>query len=1325
MTKNFFLLVLCLTLPSVYLSVSAQAPGDAFKNLASLPLQTPQAAALSRYVEYPVSYYNGLAQVSIPIYEIVSGDISVPIALSYHGGGIKVQEEASWVGLGWTLNAGGVIIHDVKGGNDEVGINQAFNAVYPNTQLNTYIETPFATGKTGCSMYTNTGALWNCASLMSLLGNVDGEPDMYAYNFGNYSGKFFSGSGQFVDVSHNNIKFAQSAGGFTAITPDGCTYEFLAVEKAWSYPRTTSVNTAYYLTKITSPKGKTVTFQYKSFKQLIDLNGLSWSNQYPNINYAWGPEQTVMQFPSLTENFSNYEMLSTNSYPYPTPPSGVSGLHQAYSSTTSTTLYLDKIVFDIGWVDFIKSPRTDLYGVKLDAINVSRGPLVKSIPFTYNYFVSSGIGDDMYNPNKVGLFLDQPVDGHVIEYPSSYRNRRLKLTSVTVEGNSAHNFEYYENSNLPYKTSFAQDYWGYYNGKNNPSLIPDYTLYSQQRTLSSRLSSWIGADRNPDDNYIRMGSLKKIIYPTGGFSQFNYEMNEWNNLSPEQMTSYRKVTYGDVDAGVGNKKIYFTISTNTYCDIWGGLYCNEMLDMNSSSYNCGCYTCSGGGPNALYAVIEKADPNTHAIIGSTQWQFDILNNTVKSANGSIYQTNQLFAPGTYCMTINYPDNHTPPGNIPYNRRAELYISYYEPIAGQTNNKATGAGLRINSIQQIDPVAMQSLVRNFTYSGGKIMRYPAFNSDAKQLYSIWGSNATATADYRFYYLYSTPAFPLSTSANGCAVGYDMVTESIVGSSSIGKTQYEYKNRSDVATSQPDVYMPGLPTTGYLDNGFLKRVAVYDKDNILVKESINDQLTILSATYWPFKTRFAADNPSDTRLDLINLQVSTFYPVQVGKVLNFTTTNKDYANGTTLTNTKTYSYNSNGLLSQESTTSSDGSSVINSYSYASDYTGVSTGWIKDLRDRNMIGIPLEIYNKRNGLVAGGTFSTYLTHDNIITPDKLYQVETSAPKTIASTVPNGIIPADLKLFGTVSYDASGNLVQSRAENNVYTSYLWGYNKAYPVSKVVGVDYATINNLITNGTVSAAILANPNVSDADMRLQLSNLRTALGTTKSLINTYTYAPLIGITSQTDEKGLITYYSYDSYNRLASIKDYQNKILKQYEYYYSPSIKTAGNNLPYNQEITKYFSKSCSPDQFGRTQISNDVPYTVPANKYVGATQQLANAAATAEINANGQANADALGNCYLYAGPLELTSIENGLGTEVIVRYKCSFFADYYCWLFIQDVATGMYVGGSGGPITLPRDKTAYTILNVPKGKQYKFWLQAQGSSYFETSLQTTILLP
>ncbi|RNC85968.1 MAG: hypothetical protein ED557_04155 [Balneola sp.] len=81
--------------------------------------QSPTAYSLGKYGETPVSLYTGVPDISIPITTITGASYSLPISLSYHAGGIKAQEVASWVGLGWSLNAGGVITRSTRGDADD------------------------------------------------------------------------------------------------------------------------------------------------------------------------------------------------------------------------------------------------------------------------------------------------------------------------------------------------------------------------------------------------------------------------------------------------------------------------------------------------------------------------------------------------------------------------------------------------------------------------------------------------------------------------------------------------------------------------------------------------------------------------------------------------------------------------------------------------------------------------------------------------------------------------------------------------------------------------------------------------------------------------------------------------------------------------------------------------------------------------------------------------------------------------------------------------------------------------------------------------------
>src|ERR1700759_3620789 len=83
------------------------------ETIGKVSIASPNAASLGKYGDIPVSYNTGIPDINIPIYTIKSSQLQLPISLSYHAGGIKVQEQASWVGAGWALNAGGVITRTV------------------------------------------------------------------------------------------------------------------------------------------------------------------------------------------------------------------------------------------------------------------------------------------------------------------------------------------------------------------------------------------------------------------------------------------------------------------------------------------------------------------------------------------------------------------------------------------------------------------------------------------------------------------------------------------------------------------------------------------------------------------------------------------------------------------------------------------------------------------------------------------------------------------------------------------------------------------------------------------------------------------------------------------------------------------------------------------------------------------------------------------------------------------------------------------------------------------------------------------------------------
>jgi hypothetical protein len=80
---------------------------------------SPEAASLGKFAQVPVSLYTGTPNISIPLYDLTVGPLQLPIGLSYHASGIKLEEIPSWVGSGWALNAGGVVTRTVRGKPDD------------------------------------------------------------------------------------------------------------------------------------------------------------------------------------------------------------------------------------------------------------------------------------------------------------------------------------------------------------------------------------------------------------------------------------------------------------------------------------------------------------------------------------------------------------------------------------------------------------------------------------------------------------------------------------------------------------------------------------------------------------------------------------------------------------------------------------------------------------------------------------------------------------------------------------------------------------------------------------------------------------------------------------------------------------------------------------------------------------------------------------------------------------------------------------------------------------------------------------------------------
>ena len=191
---------------------------DEVKDLA--PVE-PTTASLGKYGEYPVNYSNGLPNIEIPIYDVRSGDLSLNLSLKYHGGGLKVNEDATWVGLGWDLFYGGMITRQVNGFPDE---DEDLTRVPDEEELRDALQ------QMDIFAFNRNNDIRNLANPES--GANSFMPDVYHYMLGDYSGKFvLNNEGQAMTVPYVPIQVSNEATLKKIVLPDGTIYQFAKTDK--------------------------------------------------------------------------------------------------------------------------------------------------------------------------------------------------------------------------------------------------------------------------------------------------------------------------------------------------------------------------------------------------------------------------------------------------------------------------------------------------------------------------------------------------------------------------------------------------------------------------------------------------------------------------------------------------------------------------------------------------------------------------------------------------------------------------------------------------------------------------------------------------------------------------------------------------------------------------------------------------------------------------------------------------------------------------------------------------------------------------------------
>jgi len=417
------------------------------------------------------------------------------------------------------------------------------------------------------------------------------------------------------------------------------------------------------------------------------------------------------------------------------------------------------------------------------------------------------------------------------------------------------------------------------------------------------------------------------------------------------------------------------------------------------------------------------------------------------------------------------------------------------------------------------------------------------------------------------------------ADGSPVLYPYVTEYLGDvTTNIGRTEFIFDLGSPVSDNIALIYGPNTASfirqSNSWQRGNLTKKSVFSTSNQLLSETIN-AYTILHEANLPAGMLLHEDDLlTCTTTGCVqflgkNHYSYNYYTVKSGasKPGSTTETIYDPSDQTKSSSVNTSNlYDDNYLQPLQVTRETGPSEQVEnyfkypfSYSFTGTPSGANADGIKYLQDKNISSATIEQYNVRKFLsgtpaarVMGGVLNTYVSGTPY--PAKVWQLEPTTPLlqsafgTGSSVVSNAIsIPTVYQPKISFVYDGYGNISEYQQENDISNSFIWGYNRANIVAKVVGASYSSI--MATPG-LNQTILQNPS-SDNALGIELNKIRSAFPA--ALVTTYVHKPLIGVSNETDPAGKTTFYEYDSFNRLKNIKDYQGNIVKNYQYNYANS----------------------------------------------------------------------------------------------------------------------------------------------------------------------------
>lgn len=1129
---------------------------------------TPEEGALLKYIESPVSPSSGIPGISIPIYTITEGDISFPVSINYNAAGIRVNEVASSVGMGWSLSFP-KIVRVVKGIPDDVDdygfIHEEDYTVAAVENISNHMPAE-----------PDPNDDWQIAmkevQRLVKLNSLDLESDLY---------NIFLPSGESVQFMFNQNRSINNPYGEIVTFPKS----YVKINPVFSG----KTITGWEITDVDGTKYIFIGGDYISGSHGFDYGDLDLPVMphgndpivHPHIN-SWNISQIVSPSGNnLSFSYDSGITYTECSFTNQMKGAGNSGFDSRtyQNKTLGTNKFLESITGSFGQLEILMSGREDYTGgKKIDRIQIisSDNDTLKEVEFDYDYTIDTNSpGTMVYCGGGFGTGEKELI------------SKRLFLEKVIFyDAEQEESQEYgleYDPEVLPHRFSYAQDWWGYYNGQTSNRAM----AYSVNADFWTQDKDVDLPNRHIDITKTQAGLLKKIIYPTGGYTEYTYENNrgvyrhagilfEGNNIIPPVIegvdhvfdyddnytTSGGIVTYDDIPFTIDQDVINYYKEFSWNNDLYIKVYLKTLLS-SSSGVDCSIPFGQIHTPLDCYSRFEIIDVATNQVVETNyNRNGDEYTMSFKVGNtlDGLSAKNYILRMKGYSASGSNPEIFNP---LQQYIDSEISWYVYDPALvtkiGMYDYEIPIGGLRTKKITHVDNpnISGGGLVKEYSYKNSEGIESGTYNVKL-DFFQVVNINRLVVN--------SQNMFPLQTSGSN-VITYQNVKER--------QKPFNQPLNSDVLEIQNQVLYyegTGNKTFGCYYYGW-PNLPVYNSYSAPCFQNPKNGKTF-QTDYEDDKTVFYEFNGGGGVLQE-NRQLSYVTGIDYNTTLLFTDLGsygdfcsvgclEGYGSNEFLPFYDYFYYSVNQFYDEPvkkvTTTDHLNNDIVQInetvYHQAYPFLPVETKFTNSLTEvlktqyQYPQDLPLELHS--SDLVAANRISQPLVVKTFNGTDPLSEQKTLYKEFTVSTSPlkKLILPEFIyakkgtntleKKITYDSYDVRGNLTQYTLENGTPVSIIWGYNGQYPIAKVEGATYNTILSIALtlqgasdSGTLSAA--------------SFETLRNTVG---AIVTCYIYQPLVGLTTIIQPNGQKETYHYDASGRLEYVKDHEGNILKKIGYNY-------------------------------------------------------------------------------------------------------------------------------------------------------------------------------